>query len=128
MQTHINIFIYANILHINIYAHMCTVHRHIRTHVYIYIYTESSRYIFISTYTYIYIFICIYIYIVTDRNLEYVLGNATKVPVYCEVPVAQIFFLGANRHNLPRICIEMVFSVFLRVLFGFFGECRHKGA
>ena len=34
----------------------------------------------------------LYIYIVTDRNLEYVFGNATKVPVYREVPVAQIFF------------------------------------
>ena len=30
---------------------------------------------------YIYIYICIYIYIATDRNLEYVFGNATKVPV-----------------------------------------------
>ena len=38
-------------------------------------------------------------------------GNATKVPVYREVPVAQdfYFFFLANRHNLPRICIEMAF-------------------
>ena len=43
--------------------------------------------------------------------------------------VAQVFFGGANRHNLPqRICIEMVLSEILRVLFGYFGECRHKGA
>ena len=30
--------------------------------------------------------------------------------------VAQVFFSWANRHNLPRICIEMN-SDFLRVLF-----------
>ena len=43
--------------------------------------------------------------------------------------LAQVFFGGANhRHNLPRICIEMASSEILRVLFGFFGECRHKGA
>ena len=34
--------------------------------------------------------------------------------------VAQVFFWGANRHNLPRICIEMFFSEILRVLFVFF--------
>ena len=39
----------------------------------------------------------------------------------------QDFFLCANLHNLPRICIEMAFSVLLRVLLGFFGECRNKG-
>ena len=36
-------------------------------------------------------------------------------------------FLVANLYNLPRICIEIVFSEILRVLFGFFVECRHKG-
>ena len=46
--------------------------------------------------------------------------------IYSNGPKLRIWVLE-TQHNLPRICIEMVFSVFLRVLFGFFGECRHKG-
>ena len=46
--------------------------------------------------------------------------------IYSNGPKLRIWVLE-TQHNLPRICIEMAFSVFLRVLFGFLANVGTRG-